>query len=205
MERGAALAGTSEENAGEPELLARLRAGDPQAFEHLVRTYAGRLLAVARRLLRDEEDARDAVQEALLSAFKALPRFQGGSQISTWLHRIVVNAALMRLRSRRHEPEVPAEDLMPRFLEDGHRADPERDWSLDVHQRLEREEVRARVRRCIDQLPETYRTVLILRDIEEMDTAQAARVLGVSENAVKIRLHRSRQALRTLLTRTLGA
>src|SRR5262245_13642721 len=101
-------------------LLARLRAGDEAAYDLLVRTYGGRMLAVARGLLRREEDARDCVQAAYVSAFTGLATFNGGCQLSTWLHRIVVNAALMKLRTRRRKPEESIEALLPTFLEDGH-------------------------------------------------------------------------------------
>ena len=180
-------------------LLARLRAGEPAAFEQLVRDHAGRLLAVARRLLRDEEDARDAVQEGFAAAFRGLARFEGASRLSTWLHRIVVNTALMRLRTRRRRPEEPIEPLLPRFLEDGHHAADHREWGAPAQGLIERAEARGLVRRAIDALPESYRTVLLLRDIEELDTAEVAGLTGLSESAVKTRLHRARLALRGLL------
>jgi RNA polymerase sigma-70 factor, ECF subfamily len=111
-----------------------------------------------------------------------------------------VNAALMRLRGRQRKPEEPIEELLPRFREDGHRVDHEAPgWTETADVLLQRAEVRALVRRSIDRLPETHRTVLLLRDIEELGTAEVAGLLGVTENAVKIRLHRARQALRTLL------
>jgi RNA polymerase sigma-70 factor (ECF subfamily) len=183
----------------EQGLVQALRAGDPAAFETLVRTHGGRMLVVAKRMLRSEEDAQDAVQEALLAAFRSVDRFQGEARIATWLHRIVVNASLMKLRNRRRRPEDPIEPLLPTFLEDGHPVKPAVDWRADPGADLDRKRTRALVRECIDRLPETYRTVLILRDIEELDTQEAAAVLEVTENAVKIRLHRARQALRTLL------
>ena len=99
-------------------LLARLRAGDEDAFELVVRTYSGRLLSVTRRILCNDEDARDAVQDALLSAFRSLDRFEGGSLVSTWLHRIAVNAALMKLRTRRRKPEESIEHLLPVYKDD---------------------------------------------------------------------------------------
>lgn len=158
------------------------------------------MLAVARRLVRDEEDARDAVQEAFLAAFRSIGGFEGGCRLSTWLHRIVVNGCLMRLRSRRRHPEEPIENLLPKFLPDGHQVDhPSAAWNEPVDALLQRREVCDLVRRSIDKLPETYRTALVLRDIEELSTEEAARLLGVTENALKIRLHRARQALRTLL------
>ena len=187
----------------EATLLRGLHAGDTAAYETLVRTYSGRLLAVTRRYLHNDEDARDALQETFLSAFRALPTFHEGALLSTWLHRIAVNAALMKLRTHKRHPEDPIEDLLPKFMEDGHREDghrgnPTRPWR-EPEVLWERQETRVTVRACIDRLPETYRTVLLLRDIEELDTEEVAQFLDISANAVKIRLHRARQALRTLL------
>jgi len=186
----------------ESALLAGLRARDEQAFETIVRTYGGRLLAVARRLVRDEADAQDVVQSAYLSAFRAVDQFEGAAQISSWLHRIVVNTALMKLRSRRRKPEEPIEPLLPSFLVDGHHVEQFSDWSAPADVLLERKETRAIVRAGIDQLPDSYRDVLILRDIEELSTQEVADALGLTPTAVKVRLHRGRQALSTLLRRT---
>lgn len=191
----AAVAHETEERA----LLAALRGGDDRAYERLVNEHGGRMLAVARRMLRNDEEARDALQEAFLLAFRGLPRFEGQSRLSTWLHRIVVNASLMKLRSRRAHPEESIEPLLPTFLEDGHSSVSYGDWPESADRLLERTQVRERVRASIDRLPVTYRTVLLLRDIEELDTAEVAEALGISANAVKIRLHRARQALRELL------
>ena len=185
--------------AAEDTLVARLRAGEEGAFEELVRSHGGRMLSVARRLLRDPDDAQDAVQDAFLSAFRSLDRFEGSARLSTWLHHIVVNAALMKLRTRRRKPETSIEDLLPRFLEDGHPAQPAVAWKLPADQALERAQLLDLVRRRIDELPETYRIVLLLRDVEDLDTAETAEALGIAPNAVKTRLHRARQALRTLL------
>jgi RNA polymerase sigma-70 factor (ECF subfamily) len=181
----------------ERALLAALRAGDDAAYEQLVREHGAHLLAVARRLLGDGEDARDAVQEAFVSAFRAIGSFAGDAKLSTWLHRIAVNAALMKLRTRRRKPEQPIDDLLPTFEADGHRRDPGGPWQ--PAERLERRETRKLVRDAISRLPESYRTVLVLRDIEELDTAEVAELLGVNAGVVKTRLHRARQALRTLL------
>src|SRR6187397_2349810 len=106
----------------EAALVAQLRAGDEAAYEQVVRTYGGRLLAVARRIVGSEEDARDVVQDAFLNAFKSFSRFEGNAKLSTWLHRIVVNAALMRLRTRKRKPEQSIEPMLPAFAEDGHHA-----------------------------------------------------------------------------------
>ncbi|MCK6486697.1 MAG: sigma-70 family RNA polymerase sigma factor [Phycisphaerae bacterium] len=183
----------------EPQLLTRLRAQEPAAFEQLVRRHGGWMLAVARRMLGSEDDARDAVQDALISAYRAMSGFQEQSRLSTWLHRIVVNAALMKLRKRDRRQERSIEELLPRFLDDGHPADPAVEWPISADELAQQRDTREMVRRCIAQLPENYRTVLMLRDIEELDTRETARLLGIEENAVKVRLHRARAALRKLL------
>jgi RNA polymerase sigma-70 factor (ECF subfamily) len=189
-----------EDQGTERSLVSLLRSGDEAAFERLVRDHGGRLLSVARRFLRDEEESRDAVQECFLSAYKALDRFDQGSRLSTWLHRIVINACLMRLRTRRRKPEEPIEELLPKFQADGHQVrHPTPEWEGSAETLLARKETRSIVREAIDRLPDSYRAVLLLRDIEELSTEEAARSLGVTANAVKIRLHRARQALRGLL------
>jgi RNA polymerase sigma-70 factor (ECF subfamily) len=183
----------------ESKLLERLRDGDEGAYEELVRLHGGRMLSVAKRMLRNEDDARDAVQDAFLSAFRAIDRFEGGSRIGTWLHRIVVNAALMKLRTRRRKPEEPLDPLLPRFLDDGHMERPAQAWAVRSDEALERRELRQLVLDHIADLPETYRTILLLRDVEGLDTEETAEALGISRGAVKTRLHRARQALRELL------
>lgn len=183
----------------EAELLKALREGREEAFETLVRAHSGRMLSVCRRILRSDEEAKDAVQEAFVSAFRGLSSFEGTSLLGTWLHRIAVNACLMRLRSKKRRPEESIDELLPAFKDDGHARIEPRDWSPSALQLVESRETREFVRACIDRLPEMYRVVLLLRDIEEMDTSEAAGVLGVSEGVVKVRLHRARHALRRLL------
>jgi RNA polymerase sigma-70 factor (ECF subfamily) len=180
-------------------LLERLRAGDDDAYEELVRTHGGRLLAVARRFLHTEDDARDALQDAFLNAFRSIDRFQGESRLSTWLHRIVVNACLMKLRTRRRKPEQSIDDLLPGWQEDGHPERPASAWRTDSLEALQRTELRALVLEKIRLLPDGYRNVLMLRDIEDLDTEETAEAMGMSPGAVKTRLHRARQALRELL------
>lgn len=180
-------------------LLAELRQGQEAAFERLVRSHGGPLLATARRIVGHEEDAREAVQDAFLSAFKALGDFNGESRLSTWLHRIVVNAALQKLRRRQRKPERLIDDLLPRFGDDGHALEPADTWNEPSEAIVQRQETRALVRQAIEQLPEQYRTILVLRDLEGLDTEEAAQALDVTIPVVKTRLHRARQALRTLL------
>jgi RNA polymerase sigma-70 factor (ECF subfamily) len=183
----------------ERALLDALRAGQEWAFETMIRQFGGRLLAVARRLTRNDEDARDVVQSAYLSAFRGLSEFEGACQLSTWLHRIVVNTALMRLRSRKRKPEESIEALLPLFQADGHHVEQFSDWAAPADRLLQQKETRVTVRACIQQLPMHYREVLILRDIEELSTQEVAAALAMTPTTVKVRLHRARQALSTLL------
>jgi len=187
------------EAEAEATLLQALKAGHDAAFAELVDRYATRLLAVARRLLNQEQDAQDALQDAFISAFRGLPDFDGKSTLATWLHRIAVNAALMKLRSQRRKPEQAIEELLPKYYDDGHRQNPGPAWKAAPADVLETAETCALVRSCIEQLPDSYRVILILRDIEEMDTLAVADQLGIEAGTVKTRLHRARQALRTLL------
>ncbi len=187
---------SAEDLPDERELVARLQVGDGASYEQLVRTYGGRMLAVARRLVRNEEDARDCVQEAFLQAFRNIEKFEQRASLGSWLHRIVVNAALMKLRARARRPEESIEDLLPQFDADGQRPEPALAVSLEL---LESRETREAVRRSIDQLPDGYRNVLLIRDIEGYDTEETAALLGLTPGAVKTRLHRARTALKTLL------
>lgn len=184
----------------ERELIEALRLGDDDAFERVVREQGGRMLSVARRILRDESEAEDAVQEAFIQLHRKAADFREESQLSTWLHRVVVNAALMRIRRRKSRPEESIEEQLPQFLENGHHAVEASPW-VPADEALAQQETRDFVRGLIDRLPETHRTVLLLRDIEELSTREAAELLDLSENAVKVRLHRARLALRELMDR----
>jgi RNA polymerase sigma-70 factor, ECF subfamily len=183
-------------------LIDGLRNGDEQAFETLVRKFGPRLLATARRYLRSEDDARDVLQDTFLCAFKSIDTFKGDSHLSTWLHRILLNSALMHLRAKRRCGEVDQgeiDELLPRFDTAGNWID--EPSHSPTHLLVEASETRAMVRRCIDLLPVNYRVVLILRDIKELDTEEVASLLDVTTSNVKVRLHRARQALKALLER----
>lgn len=188
-------------DAEEADLLARMRAGDDAAFTAVVTSLGPRLWTVVRRILRDEDDAREALQDAFLSAFKALPTFQGDARLSTWMHRIAVNAALMKWRSksRRTAHETTVDDLLPAFTETGCHAEPIVTWSERPDEASIRAETAALVRERIQELPENVRIVLLLRDIEGLSYEEIAQRLEVTPNAAKIRVHRARQALKTLL------
>ncbi len=190
------------------DLLQRVCAGDAQARDAMADRYAGRMRAVAQRLLGCEDDSADAVQDSFCAALAAIDRFAGRAALSTWLHRIVVNACLMQLRSRRRRPVVSIDELWSAGGAMDHRKQPPAPRtplaplaprSEQPGNQMESTETRQQIRACINRLPETHRRVLLLRDIEERDTAETAELLGLSISAVKTRLHRARQALRRLL------
>jgi RNA polymerase sigma-70 factor, ECF subfamily len=185
--------------ATDASLVAALRNKTSASSVEFVRRFGPRALATARRFLRCDADCADAVQESFLSAFQAIGRFEENSALATWLHRIVVNVCLTKLRSRARRSELSIDTLLPAFDESGHHAHAVRRWKQAPDEQLLRDETRSLVRGCIDQLPDDYRTVLLLRDIEELSTEETAEILGATTGTVKTRLHRARQALRTLL------
>jgi RNA polymerase sigma-70 factor (ECF subfamily) len=182
------------------ELVGHLKARDERAFETMVHRYTNQMLATARRVLGSEHDAQDAVQQAFISVFRAIPGFNAEARLSTWLHKIVVNAALAQLRSRhRRVPELLLEHLRTECDALDEQAGGSSWVTHGGEQAMADQETREMVRTCIDQLPESYRAVLFLRDIQELDTAEVAKRLAISPNAIKIRLHRGRQVLKTLV------
>ena len=173
--------------------------GDRMAFAQLVRQESPRLFRVIVRIVRDEDEARSVMQETFLQAYQRLDTFRRESKLTTWLYAIGINqarAALRRLRRTRTLEEQDIERLQPAFVK-GMYAQPVRAWRPDKV--AEANERRRLVHEAIDRLPDTYRTVVILRDIEELSTTEAAELLGISEGALRVRLHRARQALRALL------
>jgi RNA polymerase sigma-70 factor (ECF subfamily) len=181
----------------EPQLIAALQRGEAAAFETLVRHHGDMLYRLAVRVLGNEADARDAVQDGFISVFKEIKRFEARATLKAWLYRIILNAALMRRRARSRKNEVSIDDLLPQIEEFRH--EPEWNFTESAEDIVTREHLQQHIRGQIDRLPEAYRTVLLLRDIEGYDTRETAELLGDSEGSVKVRLHRARAALKTLL------
>lgn len=186
----------------EGDLIRRLKAGEEPAFEELVRLHGPRMLAVARRFLPREADAEDALQDAFLSVFRAIARFEGGSRLSTWLHRVTVNAALMRIRSRSRRPETVVDEPVLQRARDPKGAAL---TTQPASEEVSRAELRECVRAGLARLPEEMRAVVRLRDIEGMDLREIAHVLDIGLSTVKTRLHRGRVALRDGLSARFGA
>ncbi|MFQ5570912.1 MAG: sigma-70 family RNA polymerase sigma factor [Rhodothermales bacterium] len=178
--------------------------GDQDAFEQLVHEESPRLFRVIVRILKDEDEARSVMQETFLQAYQRLHSFRREAKLTTWLYAIGINLARASLRkTRRYDmlEEADIERLQPSFSK-GMYVQKYESWN--PHKLAERSERRHLVRKAIDRLPPDYRLVVILRDIEQLSTAEAARILEISEGALRVRLHRARQALRALLEKHFG-
>jgi RNA polymerase sigma-70 factor, ECF subfamily len=191
----------------ERALVERLRSGDASALEALMEQYAARVYRLAVGITRNQADAEEVTQDVFLSLFRKVATFEGRSALGSWVYRITANAALNKRRGKRVEVEVSLEEHLPTFRADGHR-DGNRafllaDWSRTPDEELLDREGRATLTRAVDGLPDRYRAVLILRDVEGLSNEEAAEALGDSVASVKSRLHRARMALREQLTRSL--
>jgi RNA polymerase sigma-70 factor (ECF subfamily) len=189
-----AAAETSPQHEDDNAILARIAAGDMRAFEHLMRRYNRRLFRVARSILRDDAEAEDALQDAYLQAYRALPAFRGESSTATWLTRIVMNAALMRRRKN-----VRMADIIELNM------DLAMDERIAPSEQPEHAALRAQARRLIetkiDGLPDVFRTVFVLRALEELNVEETAETLGIPEATVRSRFFRARSMLREGLAR----
>ncbi|MCX7707265.1 MAG: sigma-70 family RNA polymerase sigma factor [Anaerolineae bacterium] len=182
----------------EAELVAAAKAGHQDAYTAIVERYSGTIYNLALRLTGNPQEAEDVLQETFISAFRALSRFEGRSQLGTWLYRIAYNAALMRLRKR----QVPTESLDEPLTTDEGEFVPRQfvDWSRLPDELLLGKELRSTLEAALQTLPVSLRSVFVLRDIEGLSTAETAQALGLTETNVKVRLHRARLALREKLS-----
>jgi RNA polymerase sigma-70 factor (ECF subfamily) len=183
----------------EADLVARAKAGDAQAFTDLVNHYERKIYRLAKHITQNDEDAEDVLQETFLKAYSHLDNFQGNSKFYTWIVRIAVNESLMKLRKRKSDRTVPldepvdtGEEMVTREIAV---------WEDNPEQRYSREEIQEILDKAVEGLKPDFRTVFILRDIEELSTEETAETLGISIPAVKSRLLRARLALRERLTR----
>jgi RNA polymerase sigma-70 factor (ECF subfamily) len=189
--------------AVETEAMARVRAGDSRAFEAIMRLHNQRLFRVARAILKDEHEAEDALQDAYVKAFAGIGEFEGRSQLSTWLVRIVVNESLGRLRRRR-----VTEQLTEMIEMSPNRPQDVSGWIAvadDPEKATARADIRRLLEAAIDALPEVFRTVFLLRAVEQMSVEETAASLGIPEATVKTRFHRARRQLRLHLEDRLGS
>ena len=183
----------------ESALVAQAKAGDQNAFAELVQKYERKIYRLAKNITRNDEDAEDVLQDAFLKAYTHLDNFKGDSKFYTWIVRIAVNEALMRLRKRRSDRSVPLDEPVELGEETVQREIAV--WEDNPEQQYSQEEWRRILDEAVDSLKPDFRTVFVLRDIEELSTEETAETLGISVPAVKSRLLRARLALRERLTR----
>lgn len=193
------MAVTSQPIVDENALVAQSREGDAEAYGQLVRRYQNKIFRLAQHITQNREDAEDVLQETFLKAYEHLDQFQGNSKFYTWIVRIAVNQALMKLRRRKNDKSVSldeqidtGEDTIVREIAA---------WDEDPEEKLSREELGDVLDSAIQSLDAPYRSVFVLRDIEELSTEETAEALGLSVPAVKSRLLRARLQLREKLTR----
>lgn len=189
-------------------LLDKAVAGDAGALEALMGRHAGRVYRLAYGITRNPADAEEVVQDVFLTVVRKGGSFEGQATLATWMYRVTMNAALNRRRGKRRELEVSLEEHLPTYTENGHRAGDRSDllvdWSSTPEERVLSGESRRVLENAIDSLPDHYRAVLVLRDVEELSNEEVASIVGDSLASVKSRLHRARMALREQLTRHFG-
>ena len=185
---------TSQEPLSDEEVVARVLAGETAMFEIVMRRHNQLLYRVARSILRNDTEAEDVMQDAYVRAYEHLDQYAGKAKFSTWLTRIAVHEALARQRRGNRYQELepmsePEGDPMDRFAS----------LALNPEQQASNSQVRRLLEEAVERLPDAYRTIFVLRDVEEMSTADAADVLEITEENVKVRLHRARALLRKSL------
>jgi RNA polymerase sigma-70 factor (ECF subfamily) len=197
---------TSLADLSDDQLVSRARAHDVAAFEELIGRHEEKIYRLAMRFVRNETDAAEILQETFLSAWRNLDGFEGKSQFASWLYRVAVNAALMLLRSQKRHPQVAVDDVTPETLGEAARdASPGlgagTDWSRRPDEQFQSEELRHQIQVAVDQLPESQRSVFLMRDVDGLSTEETAELLDVTIPTVKTRLHRARLTLREAITR----
>lgn len=186
-------------------LAARAAAGDDSAFETIVRRYQARVFRLACRLTSDTE-APDVLQDTFLQVYTRLSSFRGESQFATWLYRVATNTALMHRRATARRPSESLELYLPRFDADGTHAATPAELQVAAHadELLDRQVLAEKARHVITRLPDLYREAFVLRDLEDMSTADVAQTLGVEVATVRQRVHRARLMVRGYLSDLVG-
>lgn len=200
LENSKAQSNIVELNETESQLLERLLEGDQRSYETLIRSYGPRVLAIGRRYLRSQADVEDCFQDTFIAVYRNIDTFQQRSSLSAWISGIAAKTCLMKLRTLRRHPEEPIDDLLPTFDDTGRRVISTTSKPfMDPGIASDTANTQAYIRNAIDGLPDGYRLVLLLRDIDGYTTEETADILGIKINAVRTRLHRARSALKKLL------
>lgn len=190
--------------AEESDLIARAQAHDQPAFERLVQHYYKQVFRIAFTMLKNPRDAEEVTQETFLNVFRKIDSFRGESKFSSWLYRVTANFALMRLRKNKSSRMMLADDLLPQFGEPGFVLSEARDWSEYADQQLENKELGQYIHQAIYKLPDKYRIILTMRDVDGLSNEEISQTLGMSIPAVKSILHRARLFVREELSQYFG-
>jgi RNA polymerase sigma-70 factor (ECF subfamily) len=189
-----------QDKTEEEQLVRDLQAGKSEVFDKLAALYQKKIYALSFNLTRNAMDAEDVVQEVLLTLFKKIHTFQGRSAFSSWVYRITVNTAYMKLRSKKKEKSISIEELYPAFSGSGFQQEKIQDWSEHTESLLFTNETRETIQKAVDLLPDKEKVVFLLRDVEGLSTEEVSEVLELTIPAVKSRLHRARLFLRKKLS-----
>jgi RNA polymerase sigma-70 factor (ECF subfamily) len=190
----------------ESALIERLKAGDQEAFETIFGLYSPKLYGVAQRILGEVADTEEVIQDVFWTVYRKAKSFRGNSQLSTWLYRLTINAALGKIRrQKKHSKEVEYEEYLPKFQDDGHHlVRPVVDWSDTLDEKYAKQELQGLLSAALDQLKPLDKSVVVLSDLEGMSDKEIAKTTGLTVSAVKTRLHRARLFLRGKLAVHLG-
>ncbi|NKB68750.1 MAG: sigma-70 family RNA polymerase sigma factor [Candidatus Latescibacteria bacterium] len=188
--------GRSAQGPNEKELVDRIRSGDVEAFELLLDRHQERITRLVLSILKNPMDAEEVVQDVFLTVFEKIDRFREEASFSTWIHRIAVNAALMRRRKLKPGVDISLDDVLPAFDDQGQIAAQVHDWSQQIGDPVLQEEAIGVIQTAVDKLDEKYQSVFVLRDVQGFSTAETAAILDLGVPAVKSRLHRARLFLR---------
>jgi RNA polymerase sigma-70 factor (ECF subfamily) len=191
---------TKEDKATEEALVRDLQNGNLDAYDKLAEIYQKKIYGLSFHLTRNQMDAQDVTQEVLLTLFRKINMFQGKSAFSSWVYRIAVNASYMKLRSKKKEPNVSIDELMPSFNSAGFQQEKIQDWSENTESLLFTKETRDVINKAVDLLPEKEKVVFLLRDVEGLSSEKTGEILDLTVPAVKSRLHRARLFLRKKLS-----
>jgi len=190
-----------KEEREEDEILVReFKEGNQQAYNQIAERYQKKIYALSFNLCRNQMDAQDVTQEVLLTLFRKIDTFQGKSAFSSWVYRITLNATYMKLRSKKKDPSVSIDDLMPSMNGAGYQQEKITDWSENTESLLFTNETREIIQKAVDLLPEKEKVVFTLRDVEGLSTEKVSEILDLTVPAVKSRLHRARLFLRKKLS-----
>ena len=189
-----------DDNATDIDLVRRIKAGDEQAFEEMVRRYHARIYSLAYGVLRNPQDAEESTQDVFLTLYRKIGTFDESRKFFSWFYRVALNSAYSRARRRQPLPTVAIEDRLPKFSGDGHFAADVPDWSVKIEDEVAARELASRAGEFIAELPPAYRDVIWMNDVEEMSAPEIAETLEISIPAFKSRLHRARLYVRQRLS-----